>query len=167
MNNHSSCLLFMVCLAMGSDSVLADELTLEKAVAVTNAAALGRQSLTLEQAVQNAVANNRELAAARVRIEEAKARLQQAGLWPNPELELAGRFDNAFDNEGEHTVAAAVNQPFSVSGRVGAQKSVAQVDIERALVEVADLERRTAGAVRTAFTELIAIEEQLKLQQFL
>src|SRR5450759_3977949 len=128
MNNHSSCLLVMVCFAMGSGSVLADELTLEKAVAATNAAALGRQSLTLEQVVQNAVANNREVAAARVRSEEAKARLQQAGLWPNPEWELAGRFDNAFDNEGEHTVAAAVHKPFSVSGSVGAKKSVPQED---------------------------------------
>ncbi len=157
----------MVCFAMGSGSVLADELIRAQAIVAINAAAPGQQSLTLEQAVQNAVANNRELVAARVRVEEAKARLQQAGLWPNPELELGGRFDNAFNNEGEHTIAAAVNQPFSVSGRVGAQKSIAQVDIERTLAEVADLERRTAGEVRTVFTELLTVEEQLKLQQFL
>lgn len=167
MKNHPFRLLFMVCMAIGSGPVLADELTLEKETAATNAATLAQQSLTMEQAVQDAVANNRELVAARVRVEEAKARLQQAGLWPNPELELAGRFDNAFNNEGEHTAGASVNQPFSVSGRIGAQKSVAQVEIDRTRAEVADLERRTAGEVRTEFAELFAVEEQTKLQTFL
>jgi len=32
---------------------------------------------------------------------------------------------------------------------------------------VADLERRTAGEVRTEFAELYAVEEQTKLQTFL
>jgi cobalt-zinc-cadmium efflux system outer membrane protein len=134
---------------------------------LAGASAFAQQSLTLEQAVQNALTNNRELAAARVRVEEAKARLVQAGQWPNPELELEGRFDNAFNNEGEHGFAAGVNQPFTVSGRIGAQKSVARVDIDRTFAEVADLERRVVGEVRRSFTESLAVEQQVGLQKFL
>lgn len=126
-----------------------------------------QQSLTLEQAVARSLDGNRELAAMHVRIEEAKARLQQAGLWPNPELELDGRSDSAFRNEGQNAVGVTVNQPFSVSGRIGAQKGVARVDIERTFAEVADLERRVVGEVRRVVTESQAVEEQIKLQQFL
>ena len=102
-----------------------------------------------------------------MRIEEAKARLQQAGLWPNPELELDGRFDNAFSQDGEHSISVGVNQPFSVSGRLGAQKGVARVEIEHTRAEVTDLERRLVGDVRRTFAELFAVEEQLKLQTLL
>lgn len=137
------------------------------AMVLTGASAFAQQSLTLDAAVQAALANNRELVAERVRVEEAKARLVQAGQWPNPELELEGRFDKAFNNEGEHDFAAGVNQPFSVSGRIGAQKGVARVDIERTFAEVADLERRVVGEVRRSFTESQAAEEQIGLQKFL
>src|SRR4030067_2652692 len=81
--------------------------------------------LTLDAAVNSALTDNRELAAARMRVEEAKARLVQAGLLPNPELEVAGKFDSAFRNEGEHTFGFGLAQPFSVSGRIVAQKGVA------------------------------------------
>jgi cobalt-zinc-cadmium efflux system outer membrane protein len=136
-------------------------------IVATDMSGFAQQSLTLEQAVARALEGNRELVAARVRVEEAKARLVQAGLWSNPELELEGRFDNAFNNEGEHDFATGISQPFSVSGRISAQKGVARVDIERTLAEIADLERRTVGEVRSAFTELFAAEEQIKLQKFL
>lgn len=114
-------------------------------ILVAGATVRAQESLPLDAALERALANNRELAAARVRVEEAKARLQQAGLWPNPELEVGGRFDKAFANEGEHGFATGVNQPFSVSGRISAQKGVAHVDIERTLAEVAELERRVVG----------------------
>jgi cobalt-zinc-cadmium efflux system outer membrane protein len=126
-----------------------------------------QHSLTVDAAIAIAVANNRELAAARVAIREAEARLQQASLWPNPEVEVNGRFDNAFNNEGEHNFATGVSQPFSISGRISAQTGVARVNIERTGAEVADLERRIVGTVRRTFTELLALEEQISLQKFL
>ncbi len=126
-----------------------------------------QQSLTPEAAVNSALTDNRELAAMRMRVEEAKARLVQVGLLPNPELEVDGKFDIAFKSESKHTFGVGFVQPFSVSGRIAAQKGVALVDIERALAEVANLERRIVGEVRRAFIELFTIEEQIKLQEFL
>ena len=126
-----------------------------------------QQSLTPEAAVNSALTDNRELAAMRMRVEEAKARLVQVGLLPNPELEVDGKFDIAFKSESKHTFGVGFVQPFSVSGRIVAQKGVALVDIERALAEVANLERRIVGEVRRAFIELFTVEEQIKLQEFL
>lgn len=139
------------------------------AVAILSASVsvLAQDYLTLDAAEKGALEGNRELVAARVRVEEAKARLQQAGLWPNPELELGGRFDSAFYRGGEYGVAATISQPISISGRIAAQKEVARVDIQRTSAEIADLERRVVGEVRRVFTEVFAVEEQIKLQKFL
>ncbi len=136
-------------------------------IILASASAFAQELLTPAAAVQAALANNRDLAATRVRVQEAKARLQQAGLWPNPELELDGHFDNAFSTEGQHGFAVGINQPFSVSGRIAGQKGVARVEVEHTLAEVADQERRLVGDVRHTFTELFATEEQIKLQKFL
>jgi len=125
------------------------------------------QTLTLDAALKRALESNRELVAARVRVKEAQARLAQAGLWPNPEFELEGRTDKAFANEGEHDFGAWFAQPFSVSGRISAQKDVARVDIQRTTAEVVDFERRVVAEVRRSFTEFLVIEEQIKMQKFL
>ncbi len=125
------------------------------------------QTMTAEATVQIALAGNRDLAAARVRVEEVRARLQQASLWPNPEIDIQGRSDDAFNNHGEYGVSARLNQPFSVSGRIGAGRAVAQVEIDRAVAALADRERLIIRDVRRAFTELLALEQQISLQKFL
>src|SRR3990172_2817295 len=125
------------------------------------------QSLTIDQVVDLALRENRDLVAARVQIEEAKARLDQAGLYPNPAFEFDIRSDFAFANEGERTFSTGIFQPFPLSGRIGAQKRVARVDIKRTFAELADLERGLVRDVRRAFIELLAIDEQIKLQDTL
>lgn len=137
------------------------------AFAMTCSLAVAQNALTREQVVQVALANNRDLAAARVRIEEAQARLVQAGLWPNPELDLDGRFDNAFNNEGEQTLGVGVSQPISVSGRINARKRVAELELDRARAEVSDQERRLAGDVQRVHTEMLDTTAQIGLQEFL
>ena len=126
-----------------------------------------QESLTLDAAEKSALEGNRELAAARVRVEEAKARLQQAGLWPNPELEMGGRFDRTFYNGGEYGLAVTISQPISVGGRIAAQKDVARVDIERTSADIAELERHVIGDVRRVFTEIFAADEEIRLQKSL
>lgn len=125
---------------------------------------VAQQSLTPSAAVNIALSDNPELAAARIRIEEANARLLQAGLLPNPELELEGKFDFEFNTESKNTFSIGIVQPFSISGRIAAQKDVARVEIDRAIAEAVDLERRITGDVRRFFIELFAINEQIKLQ---
>lgn len=130
----------------------------------TSASVFATQPVTLDEAVNIALKDNRKLAAARLLVEEANARLVQAGLMPNPELELEGKLDTAFKSESKHTFSIGVVQPFSISNRIPAQKDVARIEIQRAVVEIADLERRIAGDARRKFIELLAIEEQGRLQ---
>ena len=125
------------------------------------------QSLTIDQAVEIALRENRNLMAARIQVEEARARLVQAGLFPNPELESEFGFDSFFANEGERNFSAGISQPIPLSGRIGAQKRVARVDIKRTFAGLADLERILVREVRVTFIELLASEEQLKLQETL
>ncbi len=124
-------------------------------------------SLTIDQAVDIALRENRDLRAARIQIEEAKGRLTQAGLFPNPNFESSFSFDSFFANEGERAFSAGVSQPIPLSGRIGAQKKVARVDIKRTFADLANLERRLVRDVRRDFIEILAIDEQIKLQDTL
>src|SRR3970282_1608844 len=125
------------------------------------------QSLAIDQAVDIALRENRDLRAARIQVEEARGRLTQAGVFPNPALESDFIFDSIFANEGERAFSAGISQPLPLSGRIGAQKRVARVDIKRTFADLADLERGLVRDVRRVFTELLAINEQIKLQDTL
>src|SRR4030066_377940 len=113
------------------------------------------QSLTIDQAVDIALRENRDLRAARIQVEEARGRLTQAGVFPNPALESDFIFDSIFANEGERAFSAGISQPLPLSGRIGAQKRVARVDIKRTFADLADLERGLVRDVRRVFTELL------------
>ncbi len=125
------------------------------------------QTLTSDQAVDLALKENLGLAAARIQVEEARGRSKQAGLYPNPDIESSFGFDTIFANDGERNFAAGINQPIPLSGRIGAQKEVANVNVNLTLSDVANSERLLVQNVRQTFIELLAIEEQLKLQETL
>ncbi len=135
--------------------------------AATSGAEEQAQVLTMDQAVDTALRENRDLSAARFQVEEARGRLVQAGLFPNPALETDFSSDFAFSNEGERAFSTGIFQPLSLSGRIGAQKKVARVDIKRTLADIADLERGLVRDVRQAFIEILAMDEQIKLQDTL
>ncbi|MER3447503.1 MAG: hypothetical protein C4291_11995 [Candidatus Dadabacteria bacterium] len=123
--------------------------------------------LTIDQVVNIALRENLDLRAARIQVEEARGRLTQVGLFPNPALESNFSFDSLFANEGERIFSAGISQPIPLSGRIGAQKKVAHVDIKRTFADLANLERGLVRDVRRAFVEILAIDEQIKLQDTL
>ena len=125
------------------------------------------QTLTIDQAVDLALKENRSLAAARIQVEEARGRLKQAGLYPNPDIDSSFGFDTIFANDGERNFSAGINQPIPLSGRIGAQKEAANVNVDLTLSDIANSERLLVQNVRRTFIELLAIEEQLKLQETL
>ena len=125
------------------------------------------QTLTIDQAVDISIRGNRDLIAARIQIEEARGRLKQAGLYPNPELESDFGIDTIFANDGERSFSIGINQPIPLSGRIGAQKKVASVDIKRTHADLTNIQRILARDVRLSFIELLTIEKQLKLQETL
>ena len=122
-------------------------------------------NLTPESAVTTALAENRDLVAARFAIRQAEGRLKQAGLWPNPEFELGGKNDTAFANDGEYDLVTGFKQRFPITGRLKKAKAVARVDVAQAMAEVRNQERLLAGEVLGFSRELLVTREKLKANQ--
>lgn len=121
--------------------------------------------ITLPQAIGIAIQNNKDLQAVRYTVEQARARLLQAGLPPNPRLDIADRNDRIFRNEGEYVAGVGISQPFSVANRIGHQKDVARVDVALALVEIRQAELKLAGDVASRFYSILALNRQIKVRE--
>ena len=127
-------------------------------------AAAQAAGLTLDQAIHTAVQDNKDLRAARQVVEIARARLLQAGLPPNPSLELGMRNDLLFGNHGEYAASVAFTQRFPVTGRIARQKDVARVDVAFATTEVEQAERKLAGEVAGRFYQVLVLDRQIQVR---
>lgn len=130
-------------------------------VAISSVAVQAEESLTPEGAVAIALEQNRDLAAARLAIQEAEARLQQSGLRPNPELEVSQSNDLLFANEGEYNFSLGFKQRFPLTGRLAKAKAVARVDVTMAAAEVQNQERLLAGDVLGQARDLLITQQKI------
>lgn len=117
--------------------------------------------LDVRQLVEIARHDNKDLQAARLAIDLARARLLQAGLRANPRLELSAQSDFLFRNEGEFSSSVGLSQEFPVAGRIARQKDVARVDIALAELEVAEAERRIAAELIGKVYRLVLVSQQV------
>ncbi|HEX8490542.1 MAG TPA: TolC family protein, partial [Chthoniobacterales bacterium] len=118
-------------------------------------------ALTIEQAVAGALRDNLDLRAASYEVEKARGRLLQAGLWPNPELELSTATDSTFNDEGERRSAAGFQQAFPIAGRLRFAKRVSRVDVAQAMAEIRNRERLLIGEVQRDFLNVLLLRQQL------
>lgn len=118
--------------------------------------------LNLRQLIEIAQRDNKDLLAARYAVEIGRARLEQAGLLPNPRLELSGRNDSAFKNQGEYANSVGISQQFPIAGRILRQKDLARVDVALAQAEVAEAERKLAGEVAANVYRILVVDRQLQ-----
>jgi cobalt-zinc-cadmium efflux system outer membrane protein len=119
------------------------------------------QGMSSGDLVRRALAANGELAAVRIEIERARARLRQAGLRPNPTLDFeqtTGRF-TASPGESEVSVGLAV--PLELGGKRRRRIELAQAEFEAVKAEVADRERRLTNEVRLLYVEALASLREL------
>src|SRR5258705_10573312 len=91
--------------------------------------------LTADALVRYALAHNGELAAGRQVIAEARGRLRQAGLRPNPMLEASG---SLAVNSPDNNQTFGLELPLELGGRREARISVAERELELRQAEVAD-----------------------------
>lgn len=122
------------------------------------------ETMTLEGAVREALAENPDLSAARHAIDMARGRLRQSGLWPNPEIELDGKDDFLFGGDGERGVSSGFVQRFPIARRLGKAKDVARVDIALAEAELLDAERNLIGEVSRLVYRLRVLERKALVQ---
>jgi len=112
--------------------------------------------------VRYALAHNGELAAVRQAIAEARGRLRQAGLKPNPMLEASG---SQAVTSPDRNLMVEVELPLELGGRRKARVSVAQRELEMREAEVRDYERRLAAEVRAKYAEAVAAARNLKFSE--
>ncbi len=126
------------------------------------------ESIDFDQAQKIALFNNPSIRAAYSTIDQARGRLLQAGLWPNPEMDLAYRSDVFFGGDGQDRVTAALMQRLPWSGRLGRAQNVSRVEVAIALTEVRDAERKLMFDVQKAFIDVrVAAEKRNTLQSLI
>ena len=133
-------------------------------LSLTAGSAIAADTLSLNQLIELARRDNKDLQAARFAVDIGRARMQQAGLRANPRLGLSGRSDFLFGNDGEHAAALAISQDFPVAGRLLHEKDVARVDVALAEAEVAEAERRLAGEVAADVYRLLVVDRRIDAQ---
>jgi cobalt-zinc-cadmium efflux system outer membrane protein len=117
------------------------------------------RELTIDEVVARAVADNPELRAARAEVDAAVGRLRQAGLRPNPELDLGGQKALGPDNN----LTVAVRLPLDLNDRKGGRVAVAEQELVLKRTQLADRERRLRAEVRMKAGELLAARRNLEI----
>src|SRR5437870_4514345 len=135
-------------------------LLLVAALAATGVAqAQPGSEFTVDEVVARALADSPDLRATRAEIDAAVGRLQQAGLRPNPMLELGGQKALSPDNN----VTVGVSLPLDLNGRKEGRVGVAAQEIETRRRQVAERERQVRAEVRMKAGELLAAQRNLRV----
>ena len=115
------------------------------------------RDLAVDEWVALALASNPELRAARADLEAAAARVQQAGLRPNPMLDLGGQKAISPDNN----LSVGLTVPLDLNGRKEGRVGVAEREVEVRRAQIAERERRLRADVRMKAGEVLAARRTL------
>ena len=119
------------------------------------------ETLSISEAIERALANNRDLIPAYTELEKVRGRIVQAGLKPNPEIELSTITDTAFNDEGERTITLGVSQLIPLARRLQKAQAVIRVDLALILAKIRNRERLLIGEVQGLYVEAVALREQI------
>ncbi len=118
---------------------------------------------TVDDLVRAGIANNKDLAAVRERIAEAKGLARQAGVRPAPTLELSGATGKPLGTIGQEEYGADYSQSIETFGKRGKRIHVAEFSI--AIAE-ADLQQRSVELtyeITAAYAEVTAERHKQRL----
>jgi len=120
---------------------------------------------TLEDSIQRAVEIAPETRGAEAVVSARKGALKQAGVWPNPQIEL--RADDAMSKDeggsGTDFTQFAFSQPLPLSGRLGYQRSVAGAQLNAARSQRRYQQVRLETQVAQRYHNLQLATERLRL----
>lgn len=121
-----------------------------------------QDGLSLNELINRALETNQDLAADRLEIEKAKARLDQARLRPNPTLEFEQESGRLVGNGGDGNFTVGASLPIEIYGRRTARINYAQIAIEASEAEVRNRERILVANVLTNYAEALAALRELE-----
>ena len=113
--------------------------------------------ILLEMAIEKALRENPELNAIREKIKVARARIDGIALLGNPKLET----EFVGGPHAEQNLELTKN--FQLGGQRGHRKRIAKTQLEKVDTELAEASRSLTKSVKTAFYELLLVQEKLKL----
>src|SRR5262249_48300903 len=128
-------------------------------VALASGVAFGQTAaeLTADELVARALRDNPGLKAARLDVDAAAARVQEAGLRPNPMLEIGGQKAISPDNN----LNIGLSLPLDLNGRKEGRVGVAERELDSKRRQVSDRERRLRADVRMKAGEVLAARRGL------
>ena len=119
---------------------------------------------TLDEAQHIAAEANPTLRQAEAEIRAAKARIQQAGLYPNPSVGYTGdEIRGGSINGGKQGFFA--QQTVITGGKLGKNRSVFEQESHLAELEAEEQKTRVETAVKIAFYRVLAAQELLELRR--
>ena len=125
-------------------------------------ASYGTGEVTVDDLVTRALADNPDLQATQAEVDAAHGRLQQAGLRPNPMLELGVQKNVAGP---DNNLTASMVVPLDLNGRKAGRVGVATGELEMKRAQVADRERRLRAEVRMKAGEILAAQRNLRFTE--
>jgi len=125
----------------------------------TNSAELAGQSITIEEALAQALTENPEFAAAQWNTGIAEGARTQAGLIPNPELSWSVE-----DTRRESRITSIqVSQPIELGGKRGARIDVSERDQDAVAIDLERKKNTLRAEVIQAFYSALRAQEGLQL----
>lgn len=118
--------------------------------------------VTVETLIDLATARNSSLLAARERVAEARGARLQAGLGPNPAVELGMEAGALTGSRGESTFSVGLAHTLELGGKRGRRVDAGTMAVALAEAEAGDAERELRWAVRTRFVEVLAARRNLE-----
>jgi cobalt-zinc-cadmium efflux system outer membrane protein len=119
---------------------------------------LAGSEIRLEDLLRIADLANPDLAVARIEIEASHGRLQQAGLYPNPELTLAVE-EMSVDDPDFRKSKVELSQALLIGGRRGAAREAARSEVDMAGERASSTRRGALGRVHKWWAEQIHFRE--------
>ncbi|QJE95908.1 TolC family protein [Luteolibacter luteus] len=116
--------------------------------------------ISLESVGGRIKAQNPDLAAARLRIQEAIGRMTQSGRLSNPELEVEASHDPRFRERG---IQVGFSQRFPVTNRLALEKQVSATEVKVAEAEVREVQRQLVAQAREGIVNVLAIRKRREL----
>lgn len=127
-------------------------------LAATSATA---QPKTFDDLIQMALASNRDIAAQRQRLPEAKGALRQAGLRLNPEIDTSFGSGAVVGSSGLWSGSVGISQTFELGGKRQRRVELAGSELKGVGFAVQERERILRLEVRGAYIEVLAAARNL------
>jgi outer membrane protein, heavy metal efflux system len=113
------------------------------------------------QLIEQAFEHNREILAARQRVEEARGLLRQAGVRPAPTIEASAGSGRPLGTQGEEEYALGFMQPIETGGKRSKRVAVAEKGLQLAEAELAERSRQLAYDIKLRYIDVAASEKKV------